>query len=87
MEVSLIVIIKLFTTSLPTFPIEILIDSGMGLSITMDKFRVFINKTLSTQSLINKLLIKRVGLSMTMKSVCPRHNGKCVCPGECVHNG
>ena len=36
------------------------IDSGMGLSITIDKLRVFINKTLSTQSLINQLLIKRV---------------------------
>ena len=39
------------------------IDSGMGLSITIDKLRVFINKTLSTQSLINQLLIKRVDLS------------------------
>jgi len=39
------------------------IDSGMGLSITIGKLRVFINnKTLSTQSLINKLLIKRVDL-------------------------
>jgi hypothetical protein len=28
------------------------IDSGMGLSITIDKLLVFINKTLSTQSLI-----------------------------------
>jgi hypothetical protein len=26
------------------------IDSGMGLSITIDKFRVFINKTLSILS-------------------------------------
>ncbi len=40
------------------------IDSGMGLSITIDKLRVFINKTLSTQSLINQLLTKRVDLSI-----------------------
>ena len=38
----------------------------MGLSITIDKLRVFINKTLSTQSLINQLLIKRVGLSIVI---------------------
>ena len=42
------------------------IDSGMGLSITIDKLRVFINKTLSTQSLINQPLIKRVGLSIVI---------------------
>ena len=36
-------------------------DSGIGLSITIDKIRVFINKTLSTESLINQLLIR--GLS------------------------
>ena len=42
------------------------IDSGMGLSITIDKLRVLINKTLSTQSLINQLLIKRVGLSIVI---------------------
>ena len=42
------------------------IDSGMGLSITIDKIRVFINKTLSTQSLINQLLIKRVVLSIVI---------------------
>ncbi len=47
-------------------PIEIPIDSGMGLSI--DKRRLFINKTLSTQSLINQLLIKRVGLSISIDS-------------------
>ncbi len=38
----------------------------MGLSITIDKLRVFINKTLSTQSLINQLLIKRVDLSIVI---------------------
>ena len=48
--------------------IEIPIDSGMGLSITIDKLRVFINKTLSTQSLINQLLIKRVDLSISIDS-------------------
>ena len=37
------------------------IDSGIGLSITIDKIRVFINKTLSPESLINQLLIR--GLS------------------------
>ena len=42
------------------------IDSGMGLPITIDKLRVFINKTLSTQSLINQLLIKRVDLSIVI---------------------
>ena len=47
-------------------PIGNPIDSGMGLSITIDKLRVFINKTLSTQSLINQLLIKRVGLSIVI---------------------
>ena len=34
------------------------IDGGSGLSITIDKLRVFINKTLSTESLINQLLIR-----------------------------
>ena len=48
--------------------LEIPIDSGMGLSITIDKLRVFINKTLSTQSLMNQLLIKRVGLSISIDS-------------------
>ena len=38
--------------------VEIPIDSGMDLSITIDYLRVFINKTLSTQSLINQLLIR-----------------------------
>ena len=37
------------------------IDSGIGLSITMIKIRVFISETLSTESLINQLLIR--GLS------------------------
>ena len=34
------------------------IDSGICLSITIDKIRLFINKTLSTESLINQLLIR-----------------------------
>ncbi len=64
------------------------IDSGMGLSITIDKLRVFINKTLSTQSLINQLLIKRVGLSIVID------NGKigqgmrsCKCTNHNLHAG
>ncbi len=48
--------------------LEIPIDSGIDLSITIDKLRVFINKTLSTESLINQLLIKRVGLSISIDS-------------------
>ncbi len=44
------------------------LDSGMSLSITIDKLRVFINKTLSTQSLINQLSIKRVDLSISIDS-------------------
>ncbi len=44
------------------------IDSGIGLSITIDKLRVFINKTFSTESLINQLLLKRVGLSIGIDS-------------------
>jgi hypothetical protein len=48
--------------------LEIPIDSGIGLSITIDKLRVFISKTLSTESLINQLLIKRVGLSISVDS-------------------
>jgi hypothetical protein len=54
--------------STPTPRAEIPIDSGMGLSITIDKIRAFINKTLSTQSLINQLLIKRVDLSISIDS-------------------
>ena len=37
------------------FDLEHPIDNGIGLSITIDKIRVFINKTLSTESLINQL--------------------------------
>jgi hypothetical protein len=48
--------------------VEIPIDSGIVLSITIDKLRVFINRTLSTESLINQLLIKRVGLSISIDS-------------------
>ncbi len=44
------------------------IDTGMGLSIRIDHLQVFINKTLSTQSLINQLVIKRVGLSISVDS-------------------
>ena len=48
--------------------LEIPIDSGIGLSITIDTIRVFINKTLSTETLINQLLIQRVGLSISIDS-------------------
>ena len=41
--------------------VETPIDSGIDLSIRIDHLRVFINKTLSTESLINQLLIR--GLS------------------------
>ena len=34
------------------------VDSGIGLSITIDNLRVLINKTLSTESLINQSLIR-----------------------------
>ncbi len=44
--------------ALTGFLLGISIDSGIGLSITIDKLRVFINKTLSTDSLINQLLIR-----------------------------
>jgi hypothetical protein len=44
------------------------IDSGMGLSLRIDKLRVFINKTLSTQNFTNQLLIKRVDLSISVNS-------------------
>jgi hypothetical protein len=50
------------------YKVGIPIDSGMDLSIRIDKLRVFINKMLSTQSLINQLLIKRVGLSISVDS-------------------
>ena len=38
--------------------VETPIDSGIDLSIRIDNLRVFINKTLSTERLINQLLIK-----------------------------
>jgi hypothetical protein len=44
------------------------IDSGIVLSIRIDNRRVFINKTLSTESLINQLLIKRDCLSICIDS-------------------
>jgi hypothetical protein len=42
------------------------IDSGIGLSITIDKLRVFINKTLSTESLINQLLIRGLAYQLSL---------------------
>ena len=46
--------------------LEIPIDSGMGVSIIIDKLRVFINKTLSTQSLINQLLIRGLAYQLVL---------------------
>ena len=48
--------------------LETPIDSGIGLSIRMDNLRVFINKTLSIESLINQLLMKRAYLSISIDS-------------------
>jgi hypothetical protein len=42
------------------------IDGGIGLSITIDKLRVFINKTLSTESLINQLLIRGLACQLLL---------------------
>jgi hypothetical protein len=50
------------------FFIEVPIDSGIALSIRIDNLGVFINKTLSTESLINQLFIKRVCLSISIDS-------------------
>jgi hypothetical protein len=44
------------------YPIHIKI----GLSITIDKIRVFINKTLSTESLINQLLIRGMSYQLLL---------------------
>jgi hypothetical protein len=68
------------------------IDSGIDLSITIDKIRVLINKTLLTESLINQLLIReltyqlllivgKLGQGM-MLCKCTRHDlydGGCQC--------
>ncbi len=54
--------------SIVYYEIGIPIDIGMGLSITIDKIRVFINKTLSTKSLTNQLSIKRVDSSISIDS-------------------
>ena len=48
------------------YVLEVSIDSGIPLSIRIDNLGVFINKMLSTESLINQLLIKRVGLSIVI---------------------
>ncbi len=42
------------------------IDSGIDLSITIDKLRVFINKTLSTESLINQLLTRGLAYQLLL---------------------
>jgi hypothetical protein len=51
-----------------SYRIEVPIDSGIALSIRIDNLGVFINKTLSTESLINQLLIKRACLSFSIDS-------------------
>ena len=48
--------------------VEIPIDNRITLSTTIDKLRVFINKTLSTESIIKQLLRKRVDLSISIDS-------------------
>jgi hypothetical protein len=48
--------------------LETPIDSGIDLSIRIDNLGVFINKKLSTDSLINQLLIKRDYLSISIDS-------------------
>jgi hypothetical protein len=48
--------------------VEMTIDSGIDLSIRIDNLGVFINKTLSTESLVNQLLIKRACLSISIDS-------------------
>jgi hypothetical protein len=50
--------------------VEIPIDSGIALSITIDKFRVFINKTVSTESLINQVRDDPVLLSSVVAYCC-----------------
>ena len=42
------------------------IDSGIALSIRIDNLRVFINKTLSTESLINQLLIRGLAYQLVL---------------------
>jgi hypothetical protein len=48
--------------------VETPIDSGIDLSIRIDNLRVLINKTLSTDSLINQHLIKRARFSISIDS-------------------
>ena len=42
------------------------IDSGIALSIRIDNLRVFINKTLSTESLINQLLTRGLAYQLVL---------------------
>ena len=57
-----------FLSFFPGFFVGNSMDSGMGLSTTIDKLRVFTNENLSTESLIIQLLIKRVDLSISIDS-------------------
>ncbi len=54
--------------SVGVMKVETPIDSGIDLSIRIDNLRVLINKTLSTDSLINQQLIKRACLSISIDS-------------------
>ncbi len=56
------------TIAVLTPKVETPIDSGIDLSIRIDNLRVFINKTLSIESLVNQLLIKRSCLSISIDS-------------------
>ncbi len=71
-------------------PLGIPIDSRIDLSITIEKSQVFINKTLSTESLINQQLIRglvyplllivgKLGQGMR-SSKCTNHD---LCTGGC----
>ncbi len=68
-KVGDLVVLKLgWWTDMSVDTIETPIDCGIVLSIRIDNLRVFINKTLSIESLINQLLIKRVCLSISIDS-------------------
>jgi len=49
-----------------TTEVGIPIDSGIDLSITIVRLRVFINKTLSSESLLNQLLIRGLDYQLSL---------------------
>ncbi len=62
--------------------------SGIDLSITIDEIRVFINKMLSTESLINQLLIR--GLSYQLLLIVGNLGQgmrSCKCTNHDLHTG